>query len=94
MGDEVQIITIKNGADGSTIPISLGMLPPSARVEVPDRTVGKFVTDKVAENGRQIDIIGQTYVNNSVQFLGFSDQAWGSGLLFIDNLMDHVEVTG
>ena len=26
-GDEVQIITIKNGADGSTIPISLGMLP-------------------------------------------------------------------
>ena len=67
---------------------------PTARVEVPTGTAVEFVTDYLAGNGRRINIIRQLYVNDSVQFLGLSDQAWGSGLLFITNLLAHVESTG
>ena len=38
---------------------------PTARVEVPDGTVGEFVTDYLTENGRQTLIIGQLSVNDS-----------------------------
>ena len=67
---------------------------PTAHVEVPAGTVGDFVTNYLDENGCQIKIIGQLSVNDSVQFLGLSDQAWGSGLLFVANLLAHVESTG
>ena len=52
------------------------------------------MTNYLAENGRLIDIIGQLSVNDSVQFLGLSDQSWGSGLLFIANLLAQVKYTG
>ena len=45
-------------------------------------------------NGRQIDIIGKISINDSVQFLILSDQAWGGGFPFIANLLAHVEATG
>ena len=67
---------------------------PTAHVEVLDGPIGEFVTDYLAENGRQILIIGQLSVNDSIPFLGFSDQAWGSVLPFITNLLAHVEATG
>ena len=66
-------------------------LHPTACVEIPDGTAGYFVTNYLAENGRWIPIIGQLSVNNSVQFLGLSDQAWGSTLLYIANLLAQVE---
>ena len=44
---------------------------PTACGEVPAGTVGDFFTDYLAENGRQIPIIGQLSINNSVQFLHF-----------------------
>ena len=43
----------------------------TARVEVTSGTVGEFVTDYFAENGRQIEIIGQLSVNESVHFFVF-----------------------
>ena len=67
---------------------------PKARIEVPAGTVEEFVTNYLAENGRQIEIIGEIHINNSIQFLGFSDQAWGSGLPFISNLLAQVQATG
>ena len=65
-----------------------------ARVEVTYGTVGEFVANYLSENGRLIDTIGQISINDSVQFLGFTDQAWGSGLPFIFNLLSRVEATG
>ena len=47
----------------------------TARVEVTTGTVGDFVVDYLAENGRRIQIIGKRFVNDSVQVLGLSDQA-------------------
>ena len=66
----------------------------TAYVEVPAGTIRYFVTDYIAKNGRQIPIIGQLSVNGSVQFLGLTDQAWGSGFPFITNLLARVESTG
>ena len=43
---------------------------PTARVELPAGTVREFVTNYLAENGRQIKIIWQISVNKIVQFLG------------------------
>ena len=63
-------------------------------VEVTSGTVGEFLIDYLAENGRRIETTGQLSVNNSVQFLGLYNQAWESGLKFICNLLDHVEATG
>ena len=67
---------------------------PTERVDILDGTVGYFVTNYLAENGCQIRIIGEISVNGSVQFLGLSNQAWGSGLLYIANLLAVVEATG
>ena len=67
---------------------------PTAHVEGTTGTVGEFFTNYLSENGRQIKIIGQLSVNNSVQVLGFSDQAWGIGLPFICNILAHVKATG
>ena len=66
----------------------------TARVEVTAGIVGEFGTNYPSKDGRRIDIIGKISVNDSVQLLGLSDQAWGSGLTFIFNLLDHVEGTG
>ena len=52
------------------------------------------MADYLAENGCIIDIIGQLSVNDSVQFFGLSDQAWGSGFPFIFNVMACVGGTG
>ena len=64
---------------------------PTARLEVPAGTVRYFVTNYLAESGRQIPIIGQLSVNNRVQFLVFSYQSWGSGLMFIPNSQYQVD---
>ena len=66
----------------------------SALLKFPAGTIGEFVTDNLAENGSRIDIIGQLYVNDSVQFLGFTDQSGGSGWLFIYNLLACIKFTG
>ena len=44
---------------------------PTAYVEIPDGTFREFVTKYLAENGRWIQIIGELYVNGSVQFFIF-----------------------
>ena len=67
---------------------------PTDWVEVISGTVGEFVTDYRAENGRRIQIIGQLFVNNSVQFWGVPGKGGGSGLQFICNLQAQVEATG
>ena len=66
---------------------------PKVWVEVPAVTVGDFVTEYLAENGRIIHIIGQISINDSVQFLGVSDQAWGLEFPFLCNLQAPVEAT-
>ena len=66
----------------------------TARVEILAITVREFVTDYLAENGRWIVIIRELSVNDSVQFLGFSDQARGSGFAYIANLLDQNEAIG
>ena len=63
-------------------------------VEVPAGTSEEFVTNCCDKNGCIIEIIGQLFVNDSVQFLGVPDQASASGLPLICNLLDHVEATG
>ena len=67
---------------------------PTAQVQVITGTVGNFVTDYLAENGRIIQIIGKLSANNSVQYLGVPDQCGGIGLPFISNLQAHIEATG
>ena len=59
---------------------------PTSRVEVIAGTVGEFVTNYLAENGRIIQIIGQLSINDSVQFLDVPAQAWGDGFPFLCNL--------
>ena len=66
----------------------------TAQLEVIHGTVGEFVTNHLAENGRIIQITRQLSVNNSVQFWGVPDQGWGSSFLFIYNLLDRVEAIG
>ena len=39
-------------------------------------------------------IIEKLSVNGSVQFLGLSNQVWGSGFLYISNLLAQVDDTG
>ena len=56
--------------------------------------VREFVTDYLAKNGRRIRIIRELSVNGSVQFLGLSDQAWGSGFPYIAKILAVVEATG
>ena len=67
---------------------------PTAQVEVVLGTFVDFVTNYLAENGRRIHIIGQLYVNNSVQFWSVTNQGRGIGFLSICNLQDPVEATG
>ena len=67
---------------------------PTECLEILDGTIKEFVTNYLAENGRQIDITGKLYINDIIQFLALSDQAWVSGLPFIASLLDHVEATG
>ena len=47
----------------------------------------------LAENRHRIQIIGKIPVNDSVQFLDVSHQAWGRGFPFICNLRAPVEAT-
>ena len=67
---------------------------PTVCEEIPDVTITKFVTDYLANIGRQFANIGKLSVNDSVQFLVLSDQAKGSRLLYIANLLAQVEATG
>ena len=66
----------------------------TACVEVPSETVRYFVTNYLDENGCQIETIGQLSVNDSVQLLGLSDQAWETGMPFICILQARVEAIG
>ena len=63
-------------------------------VDIPAGTSGEFVTDYLAENGRQIRIIGELTIKGSIQFLVLYDQVWVIGLLYISNLWSQVEATG
>ena len=67
---------------------------PTVQVEVNSRTVGDFVTNYLAENGRRIKIIGQLYTNDSVQFLGFPVQSCGTVMPFIYTLQAPCELIG
>ena len=67
---------------------------PKACVEILAGSVRQFVTEYLAENGRQIQIIGELCINGNVQFLGLSDQAWRSGLWYTANILAMVEATG
>ena len=49
-------------------------------------TVGQFMTNYLAENGRIIPVISQLSINRSVEILGIPADAWGYGLPFIDNI--------
>ena len=64
---------------------------PTAHVEVSAGAVEKFVTDYLAKNECQINIIRQLSINDSVQFLVFSDQSWGTIIPFICNHRDCVK---
>ena len=66
---------------------------PTARVEILAVTIVKFVINYLAENGRQIRNTVKLSVNSSVQFLGLSDQAWGSGLMYTGKFLAVVEAT-
>ena len=55
--------------------------------------MGDFVTEYLSKNGRRNHIIGEFPINESVQLVGLSE-IWGSGLMYIPNLMAHVEATG
>ena len=67
---------------------------PKSQVQVIYGTVGEFLTDYIAKNGRIIQIIRQIPINYSVQFLGVPDNGGGSGFPFICNLQAPVEDTG
>ena len=67
---------------------------PTSHVEIPAGTVGDFVTDYLATNGRRIEIIGKISVNGRIKFLGLFDQTRGTRISFIFNLQARVEATG
>ena len=56
----------------------------TARIEIPTGSVREFITEYLTPYGRQNRIIGQCYVNGSVQFTGFTE-IWGSRLTYIYN---------
>ena len=43
-----------------------------AHVDIPDGTVGEFVTEYISKNGQRNHIIGELSINGSVQFIGIS----------------------
>ena len=57
---------------------------PTARIDIPDWSVGEFITEYLSKNGRCNRIIGEIPINGSVQFIGIPE-IWGSGFPFIDN---------
>ena len=59
---------------------------PTARISVGAETVGQFSTQYFSENRRRIPVIVQISINRGVQILGNPADAWGCGLLFIDNV--------
>ena len=56
--------------------------------------MGQLTTNYLAGNGRRIPIIGQLYINRSVQFWGIPDFVRISVLSFIENLQAPTVVTG
>ena len=66
---------------------------PTAQVEFPAGTVGEFVTNYLAENRYIIQIIGQLFINDSIQFLGVPAQAWLHGFIFLCNLQSPSDAT-
>ena len=46
-----------------------GEVHPTARVDIPYRTVREFFTEYISENGRRKQIIGELFINGSVQFM-------------------------
>ena len=66
----------------------------TARIDVSAETLGYFSTQYLAENGRRIPVIGQISINGCVNFLGISADAWGCGLLFIENVRAPTVLSG
>ena len=60
---------------------------PKAQIYVGAETVGQFVTQYFAENGRKIPIIIQISVNGNVKRLGIPADASGYGWPFNDNFL-------
>ena len=56
--------------------------------------MGQFVNNYFAENGCRNPIIGQVYINGSVQFLGIPNFVRNSGLWCIENLQAPTVPTG
>ena len=56
--------------------------------------MGQLTTNYLAGNGRRIPIIGQLYINRSVQFWGIPDFVRIGVLSFIENLQAPTVVTG
>ena len=46
---------------------------PYQRIEIPDGTVGEFVTDYISKNGRRNQIIGELSINGSVKLIRISE---------------------
>ena len=61
---------------------------PTAQIDVGAKTIGQFTTQYLPENGCRIPVIGQICINGSVKILGIHADAWGYGLLFIENVQD------
>ena len=57
---------------------------PTARIDIPDVTIGEFFSGILSSNGRHNRIIGELSIIGSVQFIGLSE-IWGIGLPYIAN---------
>ena len=66
----------------------------TSQVEVIAGTIRYFVINYFDENGRRIHITGKIPINNSVQFLGVTSQAWRRELTFLCHLQTPAEATG
>ena len=60
---------------------------PAASIEILSRTTGDFVIKYRSDNWRRNQIIGEIYINDSIQFIGISEM-WGSELPYIANYRD------
>ena len=66
---------------------------PTVLIEIPDGTIGLFVSEYLSENRRRNRIIGELSINGRVQFIGLSE-IWGSVLLHISNPRDPEATSG
>ena len=77
------------GSDGVTHEVH-----PTAQIDVVAENFGEFTTQYLSGSGCIIPVIGQISINRSVKILGIPADAWGYGLLFIDNFQAQYNPTG